>query len=405
MIRAAKSRLRDTLSEERALRPNDVPGTLLNLALLNLTAEDEALRSSAYNLVHDLSTFFDWNLLSGGPKVSTRDMAIPSNSITYVCALSKSLAASAPHLTLDFLKEWTIGFVRADVPQKTACLQYVVPWIANLGAFAMPTHGDYAGSKKQVEEIIKNLISITTAEQGRLHVVIQQHIWRNIAKSDMYLLDIVVSLLVDTAIDSGVESERTECVAEIFHEISSIAIRGKLVARLRKVCPLCERLLILQTIAQTYLKPSITLWQNPAWIEICALTRINMLLSFQPSDSLGTRLYLPELIHIITLLVGSGSVIMRTMLYKLSVNMLQSLASSRATEDMDGTFLRQALERAQSEEVTRCFGLVKVGNVLEGFDDGPSEHGEVNAALLDRVEHIAGFLGDVLAAAAPSTGK
>lgn len=148
-----------------------------------------------------------------------------------------------------------------------------------------------------------------------------------------------------------------------------------------------------------------TLWQNPAWIEICALTRINMLLSFEPSDSLGTRLYLPELIHIITLLVGSGSVTMRAMLYKLSVNMLQSLASSRATDEMDGTFLRQALEKVQSEEVTRYFGLVRVGNVLEGTDDGPSEYGEVDAALLDRVENIAGFLGDVLAAAAPNTGK
>jgi neurofibromin 1 len=164
-------------------------------------------------------------------------------------------------------------------------------------------------------------------------------------------------------------------------------------------------MLRLQTIAQTYLKPSVTLWQNPAWIEICVLTRINMLLAFEPSDSLGTRLYLPELIHIITLLVGSGSVTMRAMLYKLSVNMLQSLSSMKATEEMDGTYLLQALGKIQSEEVTRSFGLVKVGNVLEGINDGPSEHGEVDAALLDRVENIAGFLGDVLAAAAPDTGK
>jgi neurofibromin 1 len=101
-------------------------------------------------------------------------MVIPTNSLTFAYHLSKSLSRSAPHLTLDFLKEWTIGFARADVPQKTACLQYVGPWIPNLSTFAMPSRGDGAESKKQVEEIIRNLISITAAERRvrkSIHVV------------------------------------------------------------------------------------------------------------------------------------------------------------------------------------------------------------------------------------------
>jgi neurofibromin 1 len=62
MIRAARARLRTTPSEERALRPSDVPGTLLNLALLNLSASDETLRLGAYNLVNDVAKFFHFEL-------------------------------------------------------------------------------------------------------------------------------------------------------------------------------------------------------------------------------------------------------------------------------------------------------------------------------------------------------
>jgi neurofibromin 1 len=113
----------------------------------------------------------------------------------------------------------------------------------------MPSRGDGAESKKQVEEIIRNLISITAAERRvrlllvigsmltiqQLHLVIQEHIWARIANGNEYLMDIVVSQLLDAAIDSGPGSDRAECVGEIFHSISSIAIRGNLVARLRKV--------------------------------------------------------------------------------------------------------------------------------------------------------------------------
>jgi neurofibromin 1 len=70
LIRTARSRLRDTPSEERALRPRDVPGTLLNIALLNLSASDEILRTGAYNLFNDLGKFYDYDMFQGVRKVT-----------------------------------------------------------------------------------------------------------------------------------------------------------------------------------------------------------------------------------------------------------------------------------------------------------------------------------------------
>lgn len=41
------------------IRPKDVPGTLLNIALLNLGSSDPSLRSAAYNLLCALTQTFD----------------------------------------------------------------------------------------------------------------------------------------------------------------------------------------------------------------------------------------------------------------------------------------------------------------------------------------------------------
>jgi neurofibromin 1 len=92
-------------------------------------------------------------------------MTLPANSSVFIHDLSQTLAQNAPYLTLEFLKEWTIGFGRADIAQKTACLQYVSPWISNLETFASPSRDDAEQSIKQVAEIIRSLISITSTER------------------------------------------------------------------------------------------------------------------------------------------------------------------------------------------------------------------------------------------------
>jgi neurofibromin 1 len=179
MIRAARARLRDTPSEERALRPGDVPGTLLNLAFLNLSSDDEVLRSAAYNLIVELSQFFRYELAIPALKITcvsfhlysliilTRPagLVIPGNSLSFIYGLSKSLAATAPHLTLEFLKEWTIGITKASLSQKSACLYYVAPWLANLELYSRPGREEGASAIKQVGEIVRGLISLTVVEQ------------------------------------------------------------------------------------------------------------------------------------------------------------------------------------------------------------------------------------------------
>jgi neurofibromin 1 len=47
---------------ERTIRPEDVPGTMLNISLMNMASTDPALRLSAYNLLCALCQAFQFNL-------------------------------------------------------------------------------------------------------------------------------------------------------------------------------------------------------------------------------------------------------------------------------------------------------------------------------------------------------
>ena len=73
------------------------------------------------------------------------------------------------------------------------------------------------------------------ADEKRLQPVIQEHIWSRLAEKNEHLTDVVLAELMDAAMGGGMGSEKAECVAEILHAISTTAIRGQLIARLRKV--------------------------------------------------------------------------------------------------------------------------------------------------------------------------
>lgn len=65
--------------------------------------------------------------------------------------------------------------------------------------------------------------------------MIQDRIWSIIAKGSNYLRDIVVAEVLQVALSAGLGSEKAECAGEILVTMSSLSVRGKLVARLRKV--------------------------------------------------------------------------------------------------------------------------------------------------------------------------
>ncbi|MEQ2312387.1 Neurofibromin 1 [Ameca splendens] len=102
----------DSIPQHTKIRPKDVPGTLLNIALLNLGSSDPSLRSAAYNLLCALTCTF--NLKIEGQLLETSGLCIPANNTLFIVSISKTLAANEPHLTLEFLEECISGFSKSS---------------------------------------------------------------------------------------------------------------------------------------------------------------------------------------------------------------------------------------------------------------------------------------------------
>ncbi|PWN42984.1 hypothetical protein IE81DRAFT_366164 [Ceraceosorus guamensis] len=421
-LRQAKariSRFRPSKALDRTLLPSDVPGTLLNMAMLNVTSGDASLRVSAYNLLCALSTSFNFGASNARRRLlSAKGLAIPANTLSFVSELSRDFAVAAPGVTLEFLLSFFEGFERATLSQKTLCLYYMAPWLSNLVMFTHTAREQQGEYQKRIKEILSQLIAITV-KQPEMYSAMQRAVWSQISRLDD-LIPLFVEVFCEAAMDSGLHTPRFECVLDTMVSFSSINLRGKLLARLRRV------------IAKTAQNPTAgALHDNIAWKEIATLVRMNMVLSF--TSRLEGLIYLPELLHVILLLAGNGVDATRHSFYGTAVNLIHSLCtedqrdikrepqtlaglptSSSSPHDLQGAAmkeppaniaadnsnkLRALLTRFAEDEYLALFGL-PAGSVsplnasIDVVRDMPS-----NAAI----ERLASVMYEVAELAAPTT--
>lgn len=402
-LRQAKARVskfRANNAVDRVLRPNDVPGTLLNMAMLNITSDDSALRLSAYNLLCALSTSFNFGASSAKKRLlSSRGLALPANTMAFVTDLSKDFAVAAPGVTLEFLLSFFDGFERAARSQKTVCLHYLSPWLSNLVMFVHTSREQQGEYHRRIKEILNQLISITT-KQPDMYAIMQRCVWSQLSRLDD-LIPTFLDVFAEAAMDSGLHTERFEAVLDTMVSFASINLRGKLLSRLRKV------------IAKTAQNAVVSqLHLNASWKEIATLVRMNMVLSF--TNRVEALLYLPELLHVILLLAGNGTDATRHAIYGSAINLVHSLctedqrearkpeeATPRSAEAV--AKLRALLERLAEPEALKLFGLpaasqatsanAAFGASTEMVRDPPD-----NASI----ERLALLMYEVADAAAPS---
>lgn len=88
-------------------------------------------------------------------------MCIPSNSSDFIVSISESLAQSEIHLTLEFLNEAFIGFLKSNEPMRQLCLDYMVPWLKNLAVFVRHSPDDHKKNLSKTKDVIRLLIDLT----------------------------------------------------------------------------------------------------------------------------------------------------------------------------------------------------------------------------------------------------
>ncbi|KAL0094889.1 hypothetical protein F4703DRAFT_1902562 [Phycomyces blakesleeanus] len=326
-----------TALSERVVRPNDVPGRLLNMALLNIGSVDPNLRLSAYNLLYSLSRAFNFNV--GRQLLDAKDLCLPSNSTEFVVSISKRLAASEPNLTLEFLNECFVGFQKSSEPLRYLCLDYMRPWLPNLALFCRGSLEDLAKTK----DIVRLLIDLTISRTD-MYKLIQAKVWKTIGKVDD-VLDLVLDTFILFSNEHGVGSVQAEAMADTFVTLSNVVVRGKLVTRLRKV------------LQKTSFKPTRTLTSHVAWTEIAVLIRFLLMVSFNNHGPVKS--YLPEIFYIVSLVVGVGPTLVRASVHGIIINVIQSLCTSMPLSDTNVKKLQLLLEDMSGSKARLLFGLAK----------------------------------------------
>lgn len=196
-------------------------------------------------------------------------LCIPANSLGFVRSISEKLAITEGHLTLELLTEAFVGFKQSTASLKCLCLEYMAPWFVNLGRFYIgPTTSLTTGSSSnsfgrgpapspsssngrgtnyqktalaassrtttnRIQEILRQLIELTLKER-EMYPIFQTKVWCMVGSVDG-MIGKLIEVFVEHATQHGIDSAPAEILANTVVSLPSVNVRGKIVARLRKV--------------------------------------------------------------------------------------------------------------------------------------------------------------------------
>ncbi|KAF4620069.1 hypothetical protein D9613_004830 [Agrocybe pediades] len=324
-IRTAKATLKDVptpLAESFTVFSN-VAATLLHIGFFSVDLDDEELRTAAYDLLGAVCKYLKYDQ---SPLISCKSGFVSGDPVTFVYNLSEKLSTFAPDLTLDFIHE------------------YLSPWIKNISLFGNPTHDLYEKSGVRQRDCIRTLTDISLKFPD-ITSSMHQYIWSEVGKLDSHVVDTVVEMLLRTGVDSGIGSQRCETVCLIVAAMSSINVRGKLYARLRKTF-----------IRMPLQKHTHELTAHPHWNELATLIRLVFITGTQSTHHGTSYMFVPEVLHLVCLTAGVGPVLIRKSVYGTTVNLLQTLYAARQ-DDSTEPGLAQLISESTSPEISALFGL------------------------------------------------
>jgi hypothetical protein len=139
---------------------------------------------------------------------------------------------------------------------------------------------------------------------------------------------------------------------------------------------------------------------NQMWGEVCTLLRIALLGGCQATHASHNQLYVPEIVHIVSLVAGMGTTIVRKSVYGIMMNLLQCLYLAH-TEEPSAPQHLQLIADFSSEDALKLFGLVRPTPTSEYA----SFHAPNDKVAIDNQEQLAKMLSRVLEVTAESKGE
>ncbi|KAJ2606891.1 Ras GTPase activating protein ira2 [Coemansia sp. RSA 1722] len=294
--------------QERAIRPADVPGTLLNVALLNCGSENSALRISAYRML--ISVVATFNMDVGHELAFASDLCLPPNPLQFVFRICTRLSISAPDMTLELLSEALLAFTKCAQNMKPWILHYIQPWLLCLGQFTHDTTS-HPDALSRTQDIVRSLVRLHLKEPT-MYMHFKEHVWSLIARVEE-VTDIVLDILVSVSLEYGALTVETELIADMLATLAGKNPRyNKLVPRLRKL------------VAQTCSMSVTHISNHQLWPEIAVYMRLLLTISFSNCNLADE--YLPDVAFIACMLLKSGPGLIQATLHGIVMHVVHSLA-------------------------------------------------------------------------------
>ncbi|KAI0371618.1 hypothetical protein BV20DRAFT_1017123 [Pilatotrama ljubarskyi] len=385
-IRNAKGDVRTVQlpTTERHSRLSNIITTLLRIALLGVSQEDDEPRSAYIELLSAICAYLDFE---GRPAIPSKGIYTSGHTGTFLVLLSDSLAGHAPQLTMDFISEMCGGINKLKVTQRAQCLQYLGPWMKNLALFTDPCNPLYEPSGTRFRDCIRILIDMTTTE-NELHSYLHKFIWAEVGRLETGTLNLILDELMRAAVDGGMASVRCEKVAETMTALNSINVRGRVLARIRKV------------IGKTSIKPTRNLADNVHWNEIACLTRLLLVLSNSSKNVVQIQLFVPETMHLVTLIAATGQLYVRCTVFAIVTHLLHGLYSLRLADTTASPEIQAMIDECVQPEGMRLFGLGKPTPTSEYVLYDPPN----GKAVIDDLEALTRLLLRIMEAVSGTTG-
>nr|CAD21515.1 related to NEUROFIBROMIN [Neurospora crassa] len=364
---------------ERFIKPQDVPGTLLNLALTNLASPDPVLRLSSYNLLGALCKSFKFKAASR--LVSTKDIAVPSDASQFIIQISQKLAESEPQLTGDFLNEFFASWPSFSDEQKPLCLAYMAPWVPGLRPSLLANEVDGEKGMEKIAAVLRKLIDIALSDPAVLFQL-QQSVWPAI-QQDEKLLESFLEEVIKAALNRGFGIAETDTLTSIAGGIGTVTLRGRIISRLRKA------------LNRSSLRPTKYLPDNSVWNEICVLLQFCLALSFDSGEQ--AEMFMPEIFHIVTMLANTGNPDVRQVVHRLLINTIHAACTSFALDEVRLNKLKVTLDTLsdpRSDLFTNNVTFTRDGASISTNQDG--------GATLTATENLATLLFETCSIAAPT---
>eukprot|EP01119_Soliformovum_irregulare_P019017 TRINITY_DN5943_c0_g1_i1.p1 TRINITY_DN5943_c0_g1~~TRINITY_DN5943_c0_g1_i1.p1 ORF type:complete len:2529 (-),score=855.67 TRINITY_DN5943_c0_g1_i1:42-7628(-) len=366
---------------------SDIPGTLLNMALLNLGNEDAMLRLAAYNMLDALCQYFSFSAVS---LLRIEGLCIPTHSFHFIVTTSERLAATQHKLTLEFLLECLqgLGLAKASPQLKHLCLDYMRPWFPNLAKFYhLSADPGSAAQVAKTKQVIDSLISFTLKDKEIVTWILST-VWETVG-TVTEILETVIDCIIEQGLKSGIGSSELETLGAILTTLASqnsVLVSGKVIAR------------VLQLIGSTASTTKESLEAHPAWPSLTVLIRFLFMLSFE--NLLHVQQYLPELFHIVMTIFSTGATYIRATVHGLLINILHSLYTLKVTPDNKLTALRFHISELSHPRFMLLFGIGGQ-NVTSFSRPIPPENKKLDKVSLGTVETVGNALYQALSAVSP----